>query len=84
MSGGGHSPAGHSITDGGILLDLAGMKCVSIEHESRRYAMGANQQIDTSIELLLSALNAAWVATNTGARRAAAALFDRASPRTRR
>jgi hypothetical protein len=50
--------------------------------EPRRYAMGANQQIDTAIELLLSALNAAADdaarvgATDTGARRAAAALVD--------
>jgi hypothetical protein len=44
--------------------------------------MGANQQIDTAIELLLRALNAAAddaaraCATDTGARRAAAALVD--------
>jgi hypothetical protein len=44
--------------------------------------MGANQQIDTAIQLLLSALNTATDdatragATDTGARRAAAALVD--------
>jgi hypothetical protein len=49
--------------------------------EPRRYAMGANQQIHTAIELLLSALNAAADdaragGTDIGARRAAAALVD--------
>jgi hypothetical protein len=49
--------------------------------EPRRYAMGANQQIDTAIELLLNALNAAedaarLGATDTGAHPAAAALVD--------
>jgi hypothetical protein len=50
--------------------------------EPRSYALCANQQIDTAIQHLLSALNAAAAdatrlgATDTGARRAAAALVD--------
>jgi hypothetical protein len=50
--------------------------------EPRGYAMCANQQIDTPIQHLLNALNAAAEdaarigVTDTGARRAAAALVD--------
>lgn len=50
--------------------------------EPRSFAMSANQQIDAAIQHLLSALNAAADdaaragATDTGARRAAAALLD--------
>jgi hypothetical protein len=50
--------------------------------EPRRYATGANQQIDTATRLLLGALNAAAEdaarlgAVDTGARRAAEALID--------
>jgi hypothetical protein len=50
--------------------------------EPRTFAMSANQQIDTAIQHLLSALNAAaddatrLGATDSGARRAAAALLD--------
>jgi len=50
--------------------------------EPRSYATSANQQIDAAIQHLLSALNAAADdatrvgATDTGARRAAAALLD--------
>ncbi|GAA5120536.1 hypothetical protein [Pseudonocardia adelaidensis] len=50
--------------------------------EPRRYAMCANQQIDAAIQHLLAALNAAADdagrsgTTDTGARRAAAALVD--------
>jgi hypothetical protein len=51
-------------------------------HEPRRYAVGANQQIAHATEHLLSELNAAIEdaarlgATDTGAHRAAAALVD--------
>jgi hypothetical protein len=50
--------------------------------EPRSFAMNANQQIDAAIQHLLSALNTAaddatrFGATDTGARRAAAALLD--------
>jgi hypothetical protein len=50
--------------------------------EPRSFATSANQQIDAAIQHLLSALNAAAEdaagagATDTGARRAAAALLD--------
>jgi hypothetical protein len=50
--------------------------------EPRSYATYANQQIDAAVQHLLSALNAAAAdaarvgATDTGARRAAAALVD--------
>jgi hypothetical protein len=50
--------------------------------EPRRYATGANQQINTATQLLLRALNAAVEdgarlgAVDTGARRAAEALMD--------
>lgn len=62
--------------------DRAASATLPLSSEPRRYAMGANQQIDTAVELLLSALNAAAAdaarlgATDTGARRAAAALVD--------
>ena len=55
---------------------------VTSQFEPQRYAMGANQQIDGSTQLLLSALNAAVEdaarlgAVDTGARRAAEALVD--------
>jgi FAD/FMN-containing dehydrogenase len=32
---GGHSPAGHSVTDGGIVLDLAAMNALEIDAEAR-------------------------------------------------
>jgi FAD/FMN-containing dehydrogenase len=32
---GGHSPAGHSVSDGGIVLDLAAMKALDIDVEAR-------------------------------------------------
>jgi FAD/FMN-containing dehydrogenase len=32
---GGHSPAGHSVSDGGIVLDLAAMKALDIDAEAR-------------------------------------------------
>jgi hypothetical protein len=50
--------------------------------EPRSYAICANQQIDAAVQHLLSALNAAAAdaarvgASDTGARRAAAALVD--------
>ncbi|AYV30630.1 6-hydroxy-D-nicotine oxidase [Streptomyces sp. ADI95-16] len=32
---GGHSPAGHGVCEGGIVLDLAGMKALEIDVEAR-------------------------------------------------
>jgi FAD/FMN-containing dehydrogenase len=33
---GGHSPAGHGVSDGGIVLDLSGMKALEIDGDRRR------------------------------------------------
>ncbi len=35
VRGGGHSGAGHSISDGGIVLDLSSMKKLEIDAEGR-------------------------------------------------
>ena len=35
IRGGGHSPAGHSATEGGIVLDLRDLRALEIDHEQR-------------------------------------------------
>jgi len=38
IKGGGHHAAGHASTDGGLLLDLSGLRAIEVDPE-RRYAV---------------------------------------------
>jgi FAD/FMN-containing dehydrogenase len=41
VRGGGHSPAGHSLTDGGLVLDLSALNAITIDPDARTATAGA-------------------------------------------